>query len=408
MQTTDPKVPVILIVDDNHNNLQVLGKLLLEEKYEVEFAVNGESALEWVYNKSFDLILLDINMPGMNGFDVCKKIRSDPKMNAISIIFLSAESERESILKGFEMGGQDYITKPFDSRELIVRAKNHITLKRSIEKFEKLSQVLEEKVIERTHELKMANSELIVAKNRAEESDRLKTAFLANMSHEIRTPMNGILGFSELLKEADLTGEEQKMYIAIIEKSGTRMLNIIDQIVDISKIESGTVQITLKESDINESCKYAYNFFKPEAESKSLKLNFINLFPNQEVLIRTDHVKVCSILANLIKNAIKYTEKGSIEFGYDVVKTDDHLSLQFFVTDTGIGIPKDRQQAIYDRFIQADISDSKAYQGAGLGLSIAKAYVEILGGRIWVESEVGKGSTFYFTLPNDENNLNKQ
>ncbi|HBB91669.1 MAG TPA: hypothetical protein DC042_08095 [Bacteroidales bacterium] len=228
------------------------------------------------------------------------------------------------------------------------------------------------------------------------------------MSHEIRTPMNGILGFSELLKEADLTGEEQKMYIAIIEKSGTRMLNIIDQIVDISKIESGTVQITLKESDINESCKYAYNFFKPEAESKSLKLNFINLFPNQEVLIRTDHVKVCSILANLIKNAIKYTEKGSIEFGYDVVKTDDHLSLQFFVTDTGIGIPKDRQQAIYDRFIQADISDSKAYQGAGLGLSIAKAYVEILGGRIWVESEVGKGSTFYFTLPNDENNLNKQ
>ncbi len=398
METPEVKLPVILIVDDNHKNLQVLGKLLLEEKYEVEFAVNGESALEWISNKSFDLILLDINMPGMNGFEVCKRIRQDKKMDKVSIIFLSAENDRESILKGFEMGGQDYITKPFDSRELIVRAKTHVTLKKTIEEFETLTFTLEEQVQERTHELKTANAELIIARDKAEESDRLKSAFLANMSHEIRTPMNGILGFSELLKEADLSGEQQQEYIRIIEKSGARMLNIINEIVDISRIESGAVQINMKERGINESCDYLYDFFLPEAENKKIDLQFIRSNA-RDVMMRTDHEKVCSILTNLIKNAIKYTEKGSIEFGYNVVETDGHLSLQFFVRDTGIGIPADRQEAIFERFIQADISDSKAYQGAGLGLTIAKAYVELLGGSIWVESEIGKGSRFFFTLP---------
>jgi two-component system sensor histidine kinase/response regulator len=133
MEINNLQAPVILIVDDNPENLQVLGKLLKDEKYEVEFAIDGESALGWIKEKQFDLLLLDINMPGMTGFEVCKTIRSDPKMNKLPIIFLSAESERDSILKGFDLGGQDYITKPFDGRELIVRAKTHITLKRTRE-----------------------------------------------------------------------------------------------------------------------------------------------------------------------------------------------------------------------------------------------------------------------------------
>jgi PAS domain S-box-containing protein len=243
---------------------------------------------------------------------------------------------------------------------------------------------------------------LTIAKQKAEESDRLKSAFLANMSHEIRTPMNGILGFSGLLKEPKLTGEEQQEYIGIIEKSGTRMINIINDIVDISKIEAGLMTLDIKESDINEQIEYIYTFFKPEVEAKGMKLSFINTLPSKEAIISTDREKVFAILTNLVKNAIKYTNKGSIEFGYN--KKGDYI--EFFVKDTGIGIPRNRQEAIFERFIQADIEDKMARQGAGLGLAITKAYIEMIGGKIWVDSTEGNlpddkagGSTFYFTIP---------
>ncbi|MEI6137716.1 MAG: response regulator [Mariniphaga sp.] len=249
-------------------------------------------------------------------------------------------------------------------------------------------------------ESKKLTLELIKSKEHAEESDRLKSAFLANMSHEIRTPMNGILGFAELLKEPGLTGEEQQEYIRIIQKSGARMLNIINEIVDISKIEAGVVKLNLTETNINEQTEYIYTFFKPEVEGKGLKLQLKNTLPRKEAIIETDGEKLYAIFMNLVKNAIKYTVNGSIEIGYDViVETQCIASLQFFVKDTGMGIPKDRQSAIFERFVQADIEDKKAQQGAGLGLTITKSYVEMLGGRIWVESEEGSGSTFYFTLP---------
>jgi PAS domain S-box-containing protein len=242
---------------------------------------------------------------------------------------------------------------------------------------------------------KQTEHELIKAKEHAEESDRLKSAFLSNMSHEIRTPMNGILGFAGLLKEPNLTGEEQQKYIRIIEKSGARMLNIINDIISISKIESGQMETSISEMNVNESIEYVYNFFLPEVERKGIQLYVKNTLPSIEAIIKTDREKVYAILTNLVKNAIKYTNKGSLEFGYE--KKGRYF--EFFVKDTGIGVAKDRLEAIFERFIQADISDKRAYEGAGLGLSISKAYVEILGGKIWVESEFGKGSIFYFTIP---------
>jgi PAS domain S-box-containing protein len=241
--------------------------------------------------------------------------------------------------------------------------------------------------------------DLLAAKEKAEESDRLKSAFLANMSHEIRTPMNGILGFAELLNEPDLTGTEQQKCIDMIGKSGKRMLNIINDIIDISKIESGLMAADIKEAMINEQTEYIYTFFKPEVEAKGIKFSLKNTLPQKEAIIKTDREKLYAILTNLVKNAIKYTKEGAIEFGYHLKKYNESVELEFYVKDTGIGIPKDRQEAIFERFIQADIADKMAYQGAGLGLAITKAYIEMLGGRIWVESEEGKGSTFYFTLP---------
>ena len=252
-------------------------------------------------------------------------------------------------------------------------------------------------------ERKLMENQLIIAKENAVESDRLKSAFLANMSHEIRTPMNGILGFSELLKKPNLSGEDQRKYIGVIQKSGDRMLNIINDIVSISKIESGLMQVNMQESNINEQIEFIYNFFKPEVESKGIHFTYNSPLPTAESIIKTDREKLYAILTNLVKNAIKFTEKGSLDFGY----LPKNNSLEFYVKDTGIGIQKNRQKAIFERFIQADIEDKNAYQGAGLGLSISTAYVKMLGGEIWVESEIGKGTCFFFTLPLDTNTVNE-
>jgi CheY-like chemotaxis protein/nitrogen-specific signal transduction histidine kinase len=252
--------------------------------------------------------------------------------------------------------------------------------------------------------LRKESHDLLHAKQRAEESDRLKSAFLSNMSHEIRTPMNGILGFSSLLSNVDLSEKDRNLYIEMIRKSGDRMLNIINEIVDISKIESGLVKVKLIEENLNEHLGYVYDLLKQEAERKGLILTYECGFQQQEAISKTDSEKLFAVLVNLVKNAIKYTKSGSVEFGYRLNNSSFALNdkipeLLFFVKDTGIGIPVNRQNAIFERFIQADIADVQAREGAGLGLSIAKSYVELLGGKIWVESEISQGSTFYFTHP---------
>jgi hypothetical protein len=247
--------------------------------------------------------------------------------------------------------------------------------------------------------IKQLNVQLQEAKANAEESERLKTAFLANMSHEIRTPMNGILGFAELLKDPKLTGEQQHEYIKIIEKSGIRMLNIINDIINISKLEANLVTTSISATNVNEQIEYIYTFFQQEAQSKGLQLSLKNTLPSFEAIIKTDSEKLYSILINLVKNAIKYTKEGTIEVGYHLKTNSSPAELEFFVKDTGMGIPKNKHTVIFDRFIQAEITDRGAIEGAGLGLAITKAYVEMLGGKIWVESEPDKGSTFFFTIP---------
>ncbi|MEI6276429.1 MAG: PAS domain S-box protein [Prolixibacteraceae bacterium] len=279
---------------------------------------------------------------------------------------------------------------------------------------------LKEDVTER----KKMIADLVVAKEMAEKSDRLKSAFLANMSHEIRTPMNGILGFAELLKEPNLSGEEQQEYIRIIEKSGIRMLNIINDIVDISKIEAGLMVIDRKDANINEQIEAIYHIFKSEVEGKGMQLFYKNAWSYNEAMLNMDKVKFSAILTNLVKNSIKYSKTGYIEIGYYVNPESTPASPIFYVRDTGIGISPENRKIIFERFRRGSESSNYNYEGAGLGLSISKAYVEMHGGKIWVESnkghedlvknseEIGSlglpaegqdeviGSTFYFTIPN--------
>ena len=244
-------------------------------------------------------------------------------------------------------------------------------------------------------ELRQTNQHLIISKEKAEESDLLKSAFLANMSHEIRTPMNGILGFTDLLKSPNLTGEKQKEFIALIENSGNRMLNIINDIISISKIESGSAEIRISDSNVCELIEYIYHFFKTETELKGLELIFKNNVNANAAFLKTDKEKVFAILTNLVKNAIKFTLSGFIEIG--VEKTEKEFL--FFVKDTGVGINHEQKEFVFERFMQGSILLTRNYEGAGLGLSISKAYVEMIGGKIWLESELGKGTTFYFTIP---------
>lgn len=544
----------ILAIDDNNDNLITLKALIRESFPQAEtlMAQNGIKGIEMAAVSEPDVILLDIIMPDMDGFDVCKKLKAFKKTADIPVVFLTAiKIDKENRIKALEAGGDGFLSKPVDESELTAQIRAMVKIRKAALRIKDEKKELESLVEERTRELqnthkatlkllqffkeenerrkkseaalrsseeqiklfkqavdsssviititdvdgkiiyanpyflettgysyeeiignnprilksghqprefyknlwntilsgkvwigellnKKKNGELywvkavispilnskgiitnfvavkenitqsrqmmedlLKAKEKAEESDKLKTAFLANMSHEIRTPMNGILGFAELLKEPGLTVEEQQKYIRIIERSGVRMLNIINNIVDISKIEAGLMEVKIQESDINEQIDYIYTFFKPEVEAKGMELLHKEALPKNEAGILTDREKLFAILTNLVKNAIKYSEKGCIEFGYvtsggSIEKPD---TLTFYVKDTGIGIRKDKIDIIFDRFRQVSEGSNRNYEGVGLGLSITKAYVEMLGGKIWVESEEGLGSCFYFTLP---------
>lgn len=245
-----------------------------------------------------------------------------------------------------------------------------------------------------TERIKFEN-EIIAAKEKAEESDRLKTAFLQNISHEIRTPMNGILGFMQLLKEPDLSAEARNEYIDIVNISGRRLLDTINDIVEISKIDTEQLGVQLSEVNVSEVLNYCIQSFEIHAIEKGLTINIASNLRTEQAIILTDKFKLEGILSNLIKNAIKFTIQGKIEIGYFI----NANSIVFFVKDSGVGIPANRLEAVFERFVQADLENTRPYEGSGLGLSIVKAYLDALEGKIWIDSEIGKGSTFYFSIP---------
>ncbi|HUX55242.1 MAG TPA: ATP-binding protein, partial [Williamwhitmania sp.] len=254
---------------------------------------------------------------------------------------------------------------------------------------------LNEELSESYDRIQSINEELMAAKEKAEESDRLKSAFLANMSHEIRTPMNGLLGFSEMLGIPNLSTEKRAFYMDIVKKTSQQLLSIINDIIDISKIETNQVKVNLGSANISALMSKVKALLDPQATLKKLELRLVMAVPNEHCNIVTDEVKLSQVIINLINNALKFTPKGYIEFG---VSKEEHL-LKFYVKDTGIGISPEHQLLVFERFRQVETDLSRHFGGSGLGLSISKAFIEVLGGRIWLESEVGIGSTFFFTMP---------
>jgi CheY-like chemotaxis protein/nitrogen-specific signal transduction histidine kinase len=244
-------------------------------------------------------------------------------------------------------------------------------------------------------ERKNSEGALIAAKEKAEENDRLKTAFLNNISHEIRTPMNAIIGFSGFLNEPNLQADKRKYFTEIICNASTQLLSIITDIINIATIETGQESVNATKFNLNKDLNDIFKQFEVKANNQHLNFRCITPLPDEEVMINTDETKLIQILTNLIGNSLKFTRQGKVEYGYSV---KEHF-LEFYVTDTGIGVPEKMHEEIFDRFRQADSTIARQFGGTGLGLSISKAYVELLGGTIWLTSELGKGSTFYFTLP---------
>ncbi|MDP2890331.1 MAG: response regulator [Bacteroidota bacterium] len=242
---------------------------------------------------------------------------------------------------------------------------------------------------------KLAELELVRAKEKAEESDHLKTAFLHNISHEIRTPMNSIIGFSELINDPDLLSEKRNEYTGMIVQNCNQLLSIITDIVSIATIEAGQEKILEKEMDLNETLSQLYRQFLLKVKNQNLSLVLSPFKPENEEIILTDKTKLVQILSNLIDNALKFTLHGYVNFGYSIVGSE----IEFFVKDTGIGIPEELDEEIFKRFRQVETTTTRQFGGSGLGLTISKAYTELLGGRMWLDSQLGKGTTIYFTIP---------
>ncbi len=561
----------ILVVEDSITQATQIKHLLESHQYRVVVANDGKEALSKISKRKPSLVISDIMMPEMNGYELCKQIKSNKTTSHIPVILLTRLSDSEEIIEGLSCGADSFITKPYNEKFLLshiekilseqyIADKNKVPFgtqilfkgkKRFIqseqqsvinlmlsiyegailqnekliqtqEELRLLNERLESIVVERTSDLseeiklsnqiaerlkeseekfhsitensadaifisdkqgkylytnkavtvmlgftseemksksiidlspwdkrdeyleifkqvlregkvfteiellkkdgnfistdlnsvllpgglvygscrdiserKHAKEDLIKAKDKAEESDRLKSAFLHNISHEIRTPMNAIVGFSALLGEPGVDTQTRQSFIEVIKQSSNNLLSIINDIVDISNIEANIVKIVKSETNFNTILNSLRNQFLPNVVDKKIQLICKTGVPDSDAFVITDNARLTQILSNLINNAIKFTDKGYVKVGCEL----RDKFLEFRVSDTGIGIPEEFQTKIFDRFYQVQNSISRLYEGTGLGLAISKAYVELLGGKIWLTSEPGAGTSFYFTIP---------
>lgn len=419
---TDRKKGYVLVVDDTLPNLRLLSTMLTEEGYKVGSLPNGEMALKTARSNLPDLILLDIKMPDMDGYEVCRHLKADERTRDIPIIFISALEEVLDKVRGFEAGGIDYITKPFQVDEVLARVKTHISLRNLQKKHEtqnirlrqeiaehrktenalqKAHDELETRVAERTAALAEANRELQKANISAKAASRAKTEFLANVSHELRTPMNPIIGMTDMLLTMTTLDAEQREFMSIIRNAANELLSIINNLIELSRIEADGVELAEKSFSPESVLAMTLNVLFPKAKAKNLKLRS-QIDPDVPDTVIGDPGTLEQILIKVGENAVKFTEQGEITISAvkaEEKENDESLLLRFSVSDTGIGIPDSHLENLFRDFTQADGSITRKYGGMGLGLSTVRRLVELMGGHIWAESVEGEGSCFHFTLP---------
>ncbi len=392
----------ILIVDDTPANLRLLAELLFEHGYQVRPISSSARALKSVAVEKPDLILLDVMMPEMDGYEVCQWLKLDEHLRDIPVVFISALDEAVNKVKGFKAGGVDYITKPFQKEEVLIRVETHLALSRLQQQLQVRNAQLEEEVVQRKRveqELLKANEE----RRRLDdlmEHDRIKTEFFANISHELRTPINVIFSVLQLY-ESNLKGcldrnisSKGHKYINTMKQNCYRLLRLINNLIDITKIDVGYFQIYKTNCNIINLIENITLSVADYIESRGLSIIFDTNI--EEKIIACDPDKIERIILNLLSNAVKFTEPG----GEIMVSIENDIeNICIIVKDTGRGIPKEKINSIFERFVQVDKSLARDHEGSGIGLSIVKGLVELHGGTIYANSQVGQGTQIIIYIP---------
>ena len=361
----------ILVVDDNPKNLLAMGVELEGQDAELFTASSGNEALAMLLRHEFALVLLDIQMPGMDGFEVARAIHSNNKTKDTPIIFVTANANDEaSVNEGYATGAIDYITKPINTVILSGKVRAFISLYKTQKKVELI---------------------LKKAKRLSDEANRTKSEFLANMSHELRTPLTAVIGYAEKITDSDISEVEKINAANTIVRNGEHLLDIINDLLDLSKIEFGNFDIEIAPASLPELIESIVTLMRAKATEKGLAFEIIQDSPIPEK-IRTDSTRLRQILLNLISNAIKFTSTGKVQLRLSL--EEDLEKMRFDVIDTGIGITPEQQGKLFSPFTQANLGITREYGGTGLGLSISQGLSEQLGGEISFKSQVGKGSTF--------------
>jgi len=374
----------ILIVDDLPKNIMVLGNNLMAENYQIAYAKSGTEAIQQTLENDFDLILLDIMMPGLDGYETCRQILSNPKTENIPIIFITAKNDYESIIKGFDAGAKDYVTKPFNAKELLARVKTHLELKRNREELEQVNEMLEQKVEERTEELKRANEKI-------KKLDAAKSSFLGIISHEVRTPLNGIYGSIEMLKDI-IKNEEDQDILDMITESADRLLSFSELSTLISELNVDQYEISKNRVRLTE---LVY-----QIKEKSLdqlfhdhNVNFHIQSSSEDLEIIADRKLLSKVIYDIIHNAVKFNQQ-EVNIHINIKHHTEQIELS--IEDDGIGFPQTMISSLFEVF-QADSDDY--VEGKGLNLAAAKLIINAHNGHIEAYNSEKGGAVVKLKLP---------